>query len=339
MREFVIRHVEKIDAPQLRSIDQASPEVRSVRQRIDPRPDVDFLSFLRSGGHPQASCYLAIDPETERIAGFALTDVERVTLNGGLVDAAYMFHIRVHPDYRRQGVGRKLVAYGEELGRSRGARLFWMALVQGNEPSRRLMEGSGYRWAARIGYRAVPTIAGRLPLLPGGGNLTVRQAVVVDEHSITSLESHFWTPHQLWKRRAYPLATTAYVAVGRAGRVEAFANCFEQYLVADNRFLGFAGLPRRANALLLPAATRSASRLVFLRDLAFSHPAAAERLVSWLLLRYRQRADMVVVGADVKSLDYELLARLPGIGGHVDLMVKPEGISPHPTRPFHMVLG
>ena len=167
----------------------------------------------------------------------------------------------------------------------------------------------------------------------------MRQAVAVDEPSIASLESHFWSPHQLWKRRSYPLATTAYVAVGRAGKVEAFANCFEQYMVADNRFLGFAGLPGRVNALLLPAARRSASRFVFVRDLVFQ-PPGRRRAAGFLAapsLQAQGRHGGRRGGREEPYL--RLLARLPGIGGHVDLMVKPEGIAPHPTRPFHMVLG
>lgn len=38
MGDFVVRHAEEIDAPQLRSIDRVSPETRTVRQRTDPLP-------------------------------------------------------------------------------------------------------------------------------------------------------------------------------------------------------------------------------------------------------------------------------------------------------------
>lgn len=58
---------------------------------------------------------------------------------------AWMEAARVHPDHRRQGIGKALNDAGVEWAREGGARVVRLATDEDNEPAVRQVEGLGYR--------------------------------------------------------------------------------------------------------------------------------------------------------------------------------------------------
>ncbi len=336
---FEIREAAPADLSTVEALDRLSVEERSISQLALPRPGISLIDLVRSNGHRDARCLVAVDSDTQAILGFAFLDVEQVTWNGSRVEAGYLFHIRVHPSHRRRGIATGLSAHRENLARDEGSQLTWGAVVQGNRASRAYVHRRGYSFGSRVEYKAVPLL---LPTawLPGSGRgTTVRPAAREDDLEIEELQRSFWSRHQLWAPRRYSLASQEYVAQDSGGRIVACTVCFEQYRVAEVRNLGMKGLPRLVNRLLAPLASRVASRYVFVRDLAFVDAEAAFDLLAWLAARYRGEADFLVVGADTRSEAQRAIRRLPGLSGWVDVLVKTNGLAIDASRPYHMVLG
>lgn len=76
--------------------------------------------------------------------------------------SGYIFNVSVNQSYRRQGIGKQIMSYLEQLTLSE--RRQWTALQvdEGNEPARRLYERIGYRayhphYLRRVGPLPIPT--------------------------------------------------------------------------------------------------------------------------------------------------------------------------------------
>ena len=78
----------------------------------------------------------------------------------------YINVIAVYPAYRRQGLGRRLLALAEEQAAARGLRALSLAVFEENEAAVRLYRQAGFAEAARA--PVVPH-----PVIPFGGDLLV----------------------------------------------------------------------------------------------------------------------------------------------------------------------
>jgi len=84
-----------------------------------------------------AVCLLAEDPVWERAAGFLVGRT--------VADEMEILNLAVGRDYRRQGIGRRLV--GEALARAqaRGARTCWLEVRAANRAAREFYQALGFR--------------------------------------------------------------------------------------------------------------------------------------------------------------------------------------------------
>ena len=64
-------------------------------------------------------------------------------------DVAEIDMLAVHPDARRNGLGRQLLEAWEADMRTRGARKVWLDVRESNEAALRLYQGAGYRSTGR----------------------------------------------------------------------------------------------------------------------------------------------------------------------------------------------
>jgi ribosomal-protein-alanine N-acetyltransferase len=83
----------------------------------------------------------AADGDDERVVGFA-----GVWL---MVDDAHVTTFGVHPDWRRQGIGRRLLLRLLELALELGASRMTLEVRVGNEPAKALYRGFGFTVAGR----------------------------------------------------------------------------------------------------------------------------------------------------------------------------------------------
>jgi ribosomal-protein-alanine N-acetyltransferase len=67
-----------------------------------------------------------------------------------MVDEAHIVAIATHPEYRRRGIGERLLSRALELAREREARAVTLEVRVSNLPAQRLYEKFGFR---RVGVR------------------------------------------------------------------------------------------------------------------------------------------------------------------------------------------
>ena len=126
---------------------EANPDIRILRaglrdlnavrglERVSfPQDAWPLLEMVGVLSLPSIERWKAMD--RERLAGFVAADVRRVE------NVAWIATIAVHPDYRRQGLGGRLMAHVEARVPSRAMRLSARA---SNQEAIRLYQGRGYQ--------------------------------------------------------------------------------------------------------------------------------------------------------------------------------------------------
>ena len=83
--------------------------------------------------------------EGRRVGGAAVVlDAREMEGAADSADAALLWDIRVHPDCRRRGVGRRLLGFAEDHARARGVRRMQVETQDVNVPACRFYAGAGY---------------------------------------------------------------------------------------------------------------------------------------------------------------------------------------------------
>ncbi len=97
-----------------------------------------FLEELRN---PLAHSfvYRVDEPQGPLLAGFICFR--------NIGEESELLNIGVHPLYRRQGIGRKLMQFYMELGREKQIKTFYLEVHVSNRPAIRLYEGFSYQSA------------------------------------------------------------------------------------------------------------------------------------------------------------------------------------------------
>lgn len=103
------------------------------------------FSFTRSAGRQFLSVYGPAMAAAVAWRGLRAESVLRPPRPGEL----YIGHIGVHPDQRRRGIGRELLAYLLERGRSAGLSTAVLDVARENSPARALYERLGFRVTAQ----------------------------------------------------------------------------------------------------------------------------------------------------------------------------------------------
>lgn len=101
----------------------------------NPWPSDAFVSEIESNPNSHPIVAVSPDPPGE-IAGFCVFWV--------VTDELSVQNVGVHPDHRRRGLGRGLVARAISEGLARGARVALLEVRRSNEAARRLYEGLGF---------------------------------------------------------------------------------------------------------------------------------------------------------------------------------------------------
>jgi ribosomal protein S18 acetylase RimI-like enzyme len=105
--------------------------------------------------------------EGQRIGGavvIANSDGREAKLTAAPSDAAILWDIRIHPDFRRRGVGRALLMFAEAQARTRGRRHMQIETQHVNLAACRLYARAGYS-LARINPGAYPTLPDEVQLI------------------------------------------------------------------------------------------------------------------------------------------------------------------------------
>lgn len=128
----------------------ADVRLRPMRLEDVPRVrQIDVLSFslpwsersyrFEVAENENSSCWVA-----EVSGDDGQPTVVGMMVNWIILDELHIATIAVHPDYRRMGIGRKLLVQGLQAGVERGARLAYLEVRRGNQAAQAMYAGFGF---------------------------------------------------------------------------------------------------------------------------------------------------------------------------------------------------
>lgn len=115
--EITLRPMRLEDVPRVHEIDVLSFSL--------PWPERSYRFEVKENAH--ASCWVA---EVRRPDG--APEIAAMMVTWVIIDEAHIATIAVHPAYRRQGIGRLILAKGLLAARERGAALAFLEVRRGN---------------------------------------------------------------------------------------------------------------------------------------------------------------------------------------------------------------
>ena len=111
----------------------------------------DLLAAFSRANPPRGAMWVATDPKTDQLLGYAGVEVSALW---GEMD---IINIAVAPAHRRRGVGRLLLEHIVLLCRRRGVPLLWLRVRVSNRGARRFYRQLGFQERGRFqGYYVEP---------------------------------------------------------------------------------------------------------------------------------------------------------------------------------------
>ncbi len=112
---------------------------------------VELLSAFAQAKPPRGAMWVAVDPATDEILGYAGVEISALW---GEVD---IINIAVAPAHRRRGVGRLLLRRIVSLCRRRSVPVLWLRVRASNRGAQRFYRRMGFRLRGRFqGYYVDP---------------------------------------------------------------------------------------------------------------------------------------------------------------------------------------
>jgi GNAT superfamily N-acetyltransferase len=140
--------------------------------------------------------HAVVAEQDEKIVGIVFGEVRWVQYAGRMAPGVYISHLRVHPDYRRQGIARGLADWALDYitGLLRPDALLYGAIMAGNA-SLKLADGFQFQATQPVQGGIVP-VRGDPPAATLG--LEVRPANREDLPAIVEGMNAFYRAHDLW---------------------------------------------------------------------------------------------------------------------------------------------
>jgi GNAT superfamily N-acetyltransferase len=115
MTHISLRQLQPTDGEALRELFAFSPD--GGQFAISPQYQIDPCQALLDFS-PHTTGVVAVLPDSDKIVGVGLVQIEERYLNGVLVPCALLYSLTVHPAYRRQGIATRLgqwrIAYARQ---------------------------------------------------------------------------------------------------------------------------------------------------------------------------------------------------------------------------------
>ena len=343
---FTIRPVQPDDSPALAALIQATPSLGQISFTYKYLADVIAVHQALSPGFDGL---VALEGET--IVGLVFGERLDVQYAGGVRPAGYISNLRVHPDYRRQGIAHSLAAYGLPYAKNILGQdgLLYAAVPAGNL-SEALLSTYNFHTTQPIQGGAVP-MRGTPPRdLPG---ISVRPAFPSDLPSLADGMNRFYKDHILWspvspsslapflEQQAAEVRPNQLYLAERAGQIVAGLSTSDRTNLVRMRIAHAPVYLHLLGALLgvLPATGSLRSLTVRHVWYAPGEQEAAQHL--WQSLRYRLRHQATSLGIAFDPQDYladvfQLPSWLPLVSARYGLRTT---LQDDPDRPVYCLAG
>jgi len=116
VQSLLIRPAKKVDMEGFLNLARAIGEVPGV---WGENPRSDFYGYLKEVKEDKVTFLLAV-VEQNKIVGFSVVKFFKRLDPSGFDPKSCIVGVAVHPDYRRRGIGTKLIEYGLEEAKKRG---------------------------------------------------------------------------------------------------------------------------------------------------------------------------------------------------------------------------
>jgi ribosomal-protein-alanine N-acetyltransferase len=133
---MIIRQMNAADLAAVSQIDELSFS--------QPWPPAAFEIELANSN---ARCWVAVSEEPQGTGGNGCVIGAMVIWR--VLDEAHIATIAVHPDFRRQGIGKQLLQTGMQAAHAEGARIFHLEVRAGNLAAQKMYSDFGYEIVGR----------------------------------------------------------------------------------------------------------------------------------------------------------------------------------------------
>jgi L-amino acid N-acyltransferase YncA len=324
-----IRQATTKDSAALIELERLSPEMGRAAIRLNMRVN----HFALAARYPDAKGYVALSEDGSAIVGMLFSSTAPAQINGRIMPVTYLFSLRVHPYYRHGGIASSLLDHAcERASIETGARVFWGAIIEGNEASLRTLQHVGF---VRLRDLTAKAVFGGLTFPRRFPDISIRSALPEDLPALAEVLNRQYTQHNFWRPRTpeqlhaelemplHSLEDTV-VAVKPDGTVLGAASALAMHRLARLNLVGFRFLPRQANRLIAPLTELTPMNAVLVRNYAcpLDRPEVGARLIQALHRQYLPRSPVAVVTVDPSDPSRRALQGLPGVTGRVHLVVK-----------------
>ena len=187
----VIRVAVRADNPRLIELERSCPQ--GTRLVIaSERRDFFFRSELYGGDHT----LVAVDRSNDRLIGAVAGTVKELLLGGRPFSGAFLYDLRVHPDYRRSVLGRHMLRAWNALNdwaEENGSAFVYGLIKSDNETMMALQRKKGYRIVGKMVVLGRPVFRrSRVSVRPRELDLTKDGAWISEKVSARYGASHFF---------------------------------------------------------------------------------------------------------------------------------------------------
>ncbi|MFQ5909371.1 MAG: GNAT family N-acetyltransferase [Thermoplasmata archaeon] len=322
-----IRSPRPDDNEELIELDRISPEEGLVSYYVDRRP-----VYIRQPDEEGFFPYVAV--EDGKIAGVVFSSVDDLNVNGELHKCVYISSLRVHPAYRRRGIGGALINQVIEEAKKEKAEIFWAVVIGKNRASFKTFQKCGFSRVGGYGFRVL-----RMRRRKESSGALLREAREDDLDRMTKVISSFYNGHNfrpevtrdwLASRFRRKKSLSSFHIAERGGRIVATLRAVRQWHITRMMITKLSWKVRLAN-LLLRTGIRGGSLLKMLDLTDFSYVPGEEGsaldLISFVNWKHRRDCRIAFFQYGLEGEEERLMALTRGIPGYSDVMALSPNLS------------
>lgn len=309
---IALRALEPDDSTAIADLFEQTPDAGQIT--FNARFKIDVYQAL-TALHPGTVGVVATLPRTGQIVGMALIDLSHRQVEGAIYPCALLNTLKVHPDYRRQGIAAQLAQWRIEYVRQhQGDKAIILADIQKNNVG---SQQAARRWCRQfIGEPATVLVRMRDTSPPAQPGITLRAARPEELEAISEQQNSFYREYNLFKPQTAEslagwLALTAfavpirdlYIALDGSGSIVAGAGVTERARMVALH-VGKLPLPMQiASRMMRLLPPNGVVDEVVVDQVWFKpgHLAAAQALWQWLRWELRNQGSVLRTAYDPRG--------------------------------------